>query len=51
LTGVEALPSLRDRGQSGDLQALVTYMVEQHFIVRAIPIEDLFVAIPGQAVT
>jgi len=29
------------------LQALVTYMVEQHFIPRPIPIEDLFVPIAG----
>ena len=28
------------------LQALVDYMVEQHFIARAMPIEDLFVPIP-----
>jgi 4,5-dihydroxyphthalate decarboxylase len=29
------------------LQALVTYMVEQHFIARAIPIEELFVPLAG----
>jgi ABC-type nitrate/sulfonate/bicarbonate transport system substrate-binding protein len=29
------------------LQALVAYMVEQHFIARAMPIEDLFVPLPG----
>jgi len=29
------------------LQALVAYMVEQHFIARAIPIEDLFVPLFG----
>ena len=29
------------------LEALVQYMVEQHFIARAIPIEDLFVARSG----
>jgi len=29
------------------LQALVQYMVEQHFIPRAIAIEDLFVPLPG----
>jgi 4,5-dihydroxyphthalate decarboxylase len=29
------------------LQALVAYMVEQHFIARAIPIEDLFVPLSG----
>ena len=29
------------------LQALVAYMVEQHFIARAIPIEELFVPIVG----
>ena len=33
------------------LQALVAYMVEQHFIARAIPIEDLFVPIPGASGT
>ena len=27
------------------LQALVTYMVEQHFIARAVPIDELFVPI------
>ena len=30
------------------LQALVQYMVEQHFIARAIPIEELFVPLPGE---
>ena len=29
------------------LEALVQYMVEQHFIARAIPIEELFVAVPA----
>ena len=29
------------------LQALVQYMVEQHFIARPLPIESLFVALPG----
>jgi 4,5-dihydroxyphthalate decarboxylase len=29
------------------LQALVAYMVEQHFIARPIPLEDLFVPLPG----
>ena len=29
------------------LQALVAYMVEQHFIARPIPIEDLFVPLSG----
>src|SRR5262249_28542609 len=29
------------------LQALVAYMVEQHFIARPIPIEDLFVPLAG----
>jgi len=29
------------------LQALVTYMVEQHFIAREIPIEELFVPLAG----
>jgi 4,5-dihydroxyphthalate decarboxylase len=32
------------------LQALVQYMVEQHFIPKAIPIEELFVPLPGAAV-
>ena len=30
------------------LQALVQYMLEQHFIARAIPIEELFVPLPGE---
>ena len=29
------------------LQALVAYMVEQHFIAKSIPIEDLFVPLAG----
>ncbi len=29
------------------LQALVQYMVEQHFIAQAIPIENLFVPLPN----
>ena len=29
------------------LEALVSYMVEQHFIARPMPIEDLFVRLPG----
>jgi 4,5-dihydroxyphthalate decarboxylase len=29
------------------LQALIQYMVEQHFIAKPMPIEDLFVALPG----
>jgi 4,5-dihydroxyphthalate decarboxylase len=29
------------------LQALVQYMVEQHFIAEAMPIEELFVPLPG----
>jgi 4,5-dihydroxyphthalate decarboxylase len=29
------------------LQALITYLVEQHFVARAIPIEELFVPLPG----
>ena len=33
------------------LQALVAYMVEQHFIARPIPIEDLFVPLAGALVT
>jgi 4,5-dihydroxyphthalate decarboxylase len=33
------------------LQALVAYMVEQHFIARAIPLEELFVPIPGASGT
>jgi 4,5-dihydroxyphthalate decarboxylase len=30
------------------LQALVQYMLEQHFIAKAIPIEDLFIPLPGE---
>jgi 4,5-dihydroxyphthalate decarboxylase len=30
------------------LQALVQYMFEQHFIAKAVPIEELFVPLPGQ---
>jgi 4,5-dihydroxyphthalate decarboxylase len=33
------------------LDALVTYMVEQHFIARPIPIEDLFVPLAGASGT
>jgi len=33
------------------LQALVAYMAEQHFIARPIPIEELFVPLPGAAAT
>jgi 4,5-dihydroxyphthalate decarboxylase len=33
------------------LQALVQYMLEQHFIAKAIPIEDLFVPLPGEPAT
>jgi 4,5-dihydroxyphthalate decarboxylase len=33
------------------LQALVAYMVEQHFIARAIPLEELFVPIPAASGT
>ena len=29
------------------LEALVQYMVEQHFIARPIPLEQLFVSLPG----
>jgi 4,5-dihydroxyphthalate decarboxylase len=29
------------------LEALVRYMVEQSFIARAMPIEDLFVSVPS----
>ena len=29
------------------LEALVQYMVEQHFIARSIPLEELFVPIAG----
>jgi hypothetical protein len=29
------------------LQALVQYMMEQHFIARTIPLEQLFVPIAG----
>ena len=38
-TGIEA--------NRATLQALVQYMVEQHFIARPIPIEDLFVPLAG----
>jgi 4,5-dihydroxyphthalate decarboxylase len=30
------------------LQALVQYMFEQHFIAKPVPIEDLFVPLPGE---
>jgi 4,5-dihydroxyphthalate decarboxylase len=30
------------------LRALVQYMFEQHFIAKAIPIEDLFIRLPGE---
>jgi 4,5-dihydroxyphthalate decarboxylase len=33
------------------LQALIAYMVEQHFIARAMPIEDLFVPLVGTVAT
>ncbi len=33
------------------LQALVQYMVEQHFIPRPIPVEELFVPLPGASGT
>jgi hypothetical protein len=33
------------------LEALVQYMFEQHFIARVIPIEDLFVPLPGEPAT
>ena len=33
------------------LEALVQYMAEQHFIAKAIAIEDLFIRIPGDAGT
>jgi 4,5-dihydroxyphthalate decarboxylase len=33
------------------LEALVHYMVEQHFIPRAMPIEELFVPLPGASGT
>ena len=33
------------------LQALVAYMVEQHFIARPIPIEELFVPLAGALAT
>ena len=33
------------------LQALVAYMAEQHFIARPIPIEELFVLLPGATAT
>jgi len=33
------------------LQALIAYMVEQHFIARAMPIEDLFVPLVDTVAT
>jgi hypothetical protein len=33
------------------LQALVQYMVEQHFIAKPIPIEELFVPLHGASGT
>jgi hypothetical protein len=33
------------------LQALVQYMVEQHFIPEPMPIEKLFVPLPGASGT
>jgi 4,5-dihydroxyphthalate decarboxylase len=33
------------------LEALARYMVEQHFIPRAMPIEELFVPLPGESGT
>jgi 4,5-dihydroxyphthalate decarboxylase len=33
------------------LEALVRYMVEQHFIPRAMPVEELFVPLPGASGT
>jgi 4,5-dihydroxyphthalate decarboxylase len=33
------------------LQALVAYMVEQHFIARPVPIEDLFVPLADAILT
>jgi 4,5-dihydroxyphthalate decarboxylase len=30
------------------LEALVQYMHEQHFIASKIPVEDLFVRLPGE---
>jgi 4,5-dihydroxyphthalate decarboxylase len=33
------------------LQALVQYMLEQHFVAKAIPIEDLFIPLPGEPAT
>jgi 4,5-dihydroxyphthalate decarboxylase len=33
------------------LQALVQYMFEQHFIPKPIPIEDLFIPLPGEPAT
>ena len=33
------------------LEALVQYMVEQYFIPRPIPVDDLFVALPGASGT
>ena len=33
------------------LEALVQYLVEQHFIAKAMPIEELFVPLPGASGT
>ena len=33
------------------LQALVQYMVEQHFIAKAMPIEELFVPLHGETLS
>jgi 4,5-dihydroxyphthalate decarboxylase len=44
--GGDAFPYGLERNRA-TLQALVAYMVEQHFIARPIPIEDLFVPIAG----
>jgi 4,5-dihydroxyphthalate decarboxylase len=35
-------------GNRATLQALVQYMLEQHFIAEPIPIEDLFIPLPGE---
>jgi 4,5-dihydroxyphthalate decarboxylase len=43
--GDDAWPYGIERNRS-TLQALVQYMIEQHFIPEAVPIESLFVPIP-----
>ena len=45
---VPSTPSFSDPSQIiPTLNALVQYMVEQHFIAQAIPIENLFIPLPS----